>query len=76
VAEGFDILWLFKKVTRMPNDKKIYSKIVSDAKAPAGVQELIKVYERFKEANAITEEYLKLISPQTYQSNSDKSLLA
>ena len=76
MAEGFDILWLFKKVTRMPNDKKIYSKIVSDAKAPAGVQELIKVYERFKEANAITEEYLKLISPQTYQSNSDKSLLA
>jgi hypothetical protein len=60
----------------MSNDKKIYSKIVSDAKAPAGVQELIKVYERFKEANAITEEYLKLISPQTYQSNSNKSLLA
>lgn len=60
----------------MANDKKIYSKIVSDAKAPAGVQELIKVYERFKEANAITEEYLKLISPQTYQSNSNKSFLA
>ena len=60
----------------MSNDKKIYSKIVSDAKAPAGVQELIKVYERFKEANAITEEYLKLISPQTYQSNSNKSFLA
>ncbi len=60
----------------MSNDKKVYSKIVSDAKAPAGVQELIKVYERFKEANAITEEYLKLISPQTYQSNSNKSLLA
>jgi len=60
----------------MSNDKKIYSKIVSDAKAPAGVQELLKVYERFKEANAITEEYLKLISPQTYQSNSNKSLLA
>ncbi len=60
----------------MSNDKKIYSKIVSDAKTPAGVQELLKVYERFKEANAITEEYLKLISPQTYQSNSNKSLLA
>jgi len=59
----------------MFNDKKVYSKIVSDAKAPAGVQELIKVYERFKEANAITEAYLKLISPQTYQSNSNKSLL-
>ena len=63
-------------VTCMSNDKKKYSKIVSDAKAPAGVQELMKVYERFKEANAITEEYLKLISPQTYQSNSNKSLLA
>lgn len=60
----------------MSNDKKLYSKIMSDAKAPAGVQELMKVYERFKEANAITEEYLKLISPQTHQSNSNKSLLA
>ena len=63
-------------VIRMSKDKKAYSKIVTDAKAPAGVQELIKVYERFKEANAITEEYLKLISPQTYQSNSNKSFLA
>jgi len=60
----------------MSDDKKVYSKILFDAKAPAGVRELVKVYERFKEANAITEEYLKLISPQTYQSNSNKSLLA
>ena len=60
----------------MSRDKKAYTDILSNTKAPAGVQELMKVYERFKEANAITEEYLKLISPQTYQSNSNKSLLA
>ena len=59
----------------MSDDKKTYSKILSKANAPAGVRELIKVYERFKEANAITEEYLKLVSPQTHQSNSNKSLL-
>ena len=50
-------------------------KILKQAKAPAGVQDLMKVYRRFEEANAVTIEYLRLISPANYQSNSNSSLI-
>ena len=59
----------------MENTKKEYTSIVTKAKAPSGVEDLMKVYERFQKANAITTAYLKLVSPTTYQSNSNKSLL-
>lgn len=75
MRESYPIFPQEKAVSQMPDHKKTYTKILSEAKSPAGVRELIKVYERFQEANAITEEYLRLISPQTHQSNSNKSLL-
>jgi hypothetical protein len=59
----------------MERAKKEYAKLVSQAKQPSGVEELMKVYQRFQKANAITTEYLKLVSPTTYQLSSNKSLL-
>ena len=49
--------------------------MIEKAKASPGVEELMKVYERFQEANAITNEYLRLVSPTSFQTNSNKSLL-
>lgn len=59
----------------MERAKREYTRIVTKAKAPSGVEDLMKVYQRFQKANAITAEYLRLVSPTTYQSNSNKSLL-
>ena len=59
----------------MERAKREYAKIVSKAKQPSGVEALMRVYQRFQKANAITTEYLKLVSPTTYQLNSNKSLL-
>jgi len=53
-----------------------HARLVKEAKVYAGVGQLMKVYERFQRANEITAEYLRLISPVTYQSNSNKSLLS
>ena len=47
----------------------------STAQMPSGVQDLMKVYERFQEAYAVTEQYLEMISPKTHQSNSNQSLI-
>ena len=59
----------------MEEIRKELNKIVEKAKASSGVEDLIKVYERFQEANAVTTEYLRLVSPNAYQTNSNKSLL-
>ena len=59
----------------MEKAKKEYTRIIDKAKAPSGVKDLMRVYQRFQKANAITAEYLKLVSPITYQLNSNKSLL-
>jgi hypothetical protein len=58
------------------NTKEKYNQIVSEAQIPAGVKDVMKVYERFQEAFAVTEKYLDLISPKTHQSNSNQSFLA
>jgi hypothetical protein len=57
------------------NIKKDYDHIVSKAKASSGVGDLMKVYERFQDAYAKTEQYLELISPKTHQTNSNQSLV-
>jgi len=57
------------------NTKENYNQIVSEAQIPAGVKDVMKVYERFQEAFAVTEKYLDLISPKTHQSNSNQSFL-
>ncbi len=59
----------------MKNLKETHSRIVAKAKAQSGVEGLMKVYERFQEANAVTERYLQLVSPKNRQSNGDASLL-
>lgn len=63
----------------MKNKKKSSGKfqyeIISSAKMPAGVQELMKVYDRFQEAYAATEKYLDLVSPRMQQSNSNQSIV-
>jgi hypothetical protein len=43
--------------------------------APSGVEDLMRVYERFQKAYAVTEQYLEITSPKTYQSNSNQSLI-
>lgn len=48
---------------------------VSTAQMPSGVQDLMKVYERFQEAYAVTEQYLEMVSPKTRQSNSNQSFV-
>ena len=59
---------------RQRKKKKIdYS--VSAAQMPSGVQDLMKVYERFQEAYAVTEQYLEMVSPKTHQSNSNQSFV-
>ena len=58
----------------MKNLKEAHSKMIEKAKAQAGVQDLMKVYERFQEANAVTEWYLQLVSPKRRQSNSNAFL--
>ena len=55
--------------------EKAYSEIISKAKKPSGVKEMMKVYERFEKAYAVTEQYLELVSPKTYQTNSNKSIV-
>ena len=59
----------------MKNIKKDYEQIVSKAKASSGVSDLMKVYERFRDAYTKTEQYLELISPKTHQTNSNQSLV-
>ena len=44
------------------------------AERPVGVQELMKTYERFQESYAVILKYLELVSPETRQSNSDRSV--
>ena len=46
------------------------------AQIPTGVRELMKVYERFQEAYAVTEQYLEMVSPKNYQANSNQSFVA
>ncbi len=48
---------------------------VSTTQMPSGVQDLMKVYERFQEAYAVTEKYLEMVSPKTHQSNSNQSFV-
>lgn len=59
----------------MENLKEAHSKMVAKAKAQSGVEDLMKVYERFQKANAVTERYLQIVSPKNRQSNSNTSLL-
>ncbi len=59
----------------MEKAQKEHTKIVAKAKSSAGVEELMKVYQRFQRANDVTTRYLRLVSPHTYQLNSNKSLL-
>lgn len=60
----------------MKNRKRGYDQMVSKARTPAGVEDVLKVYERFQKAYAVTEQYLQLISPKTHQSNSNQSFLS
>ena len=55
--------------------KKEHEKIVAKAKASSGVADLMRVYRRFQEANAVTTEYMRLTSPDACKVNSNKSLL-
>ena len=55
--------------------KKAHSKLISKAKEPAGVNEVMKVYESFQQAYAVTEKYLQIVSPKSRQTNSNTSLL-
>lgn len=48
---------------------------VAAAQMPSGVQDLMKVYERFQEAYAVTEQYLEMVSPKNHQSNSNQSFI-
>ena len=59
----------------MKDLKETHLRIVAKAKTQAGVEGIMKVYERFQEANAVTERYLQIISPKNRQSNSNASLL-
>lgn len=59
----------------MNNLKKDYNQIILRAKTPSGVNDLMKVYERFQEAYVVTEQYLELISPKTHQTNSNQSFV-
>lgn len=59
----------------MRNLKKDYNQIISKAQTPSGVKDLMKVYERFQEAYAVTEQYLEIVSPKTHQSSSNQSLV-
>ena len=59
----------------MKHTKNQREKIFSKEKIPAGVEDIMKVYERFREANAATEHYLEIISPKTHQSNSNQSIM-
>lgn len=55
--------------------EKVNYHAVSTDKMPSGVQDLMKVYERFQEAYVVTEQYLQLVSPKTHQSNSNQSFV-
>lgn len=59
----------------MKDIEETHSKMIAKAKAQSGVEGLLKVYERFQKANAITERCLQIVSPKTRRSNSDTSLL-
>lgn len=59
----------------MKNPEAAYSQMVSSAETPAGVKEVMKVFERFQEAYVVTEEYLGILSPKTHQTNSNQSFL-
>lgn len=59
----------------MKNAKNNSEQIISRARVPAGVADLMKVYERFQEAYVITEQYLDIVSPKTHQSNSNQSFV-
>jgi len=59
----------------MKKKEKIQNQIVTGAKIPSGVEDLMKIYERFQEAYAVTERYLDIISPKTHQSNSNQSFV-
>lgn len=56
--------------------KKELTHLIAKASKPAGVQEAMKVFDRFEEANAITEEYLRLINPGIPQFTSNKSFIS
>lgn len=55
--------------------KRKYDQLIAEAKKPSGVAEVMKVYEGFQDANAITEKYLQVVSPKSYQTTSSASLL-
>ena len=59
----------------MKQKKKKINYSESTAQMPSGVQDLMKVYERFQEAYAVTEQYLEMVSPKTHQSNSNQSFV-
>lgn len=55
--------------------EKVNYRAVSSGKMPSGVQDLMKVYERFQKAYAVTEQYLEMVSPKTHQSNNNQSFV-
>ncbi|MDE2028091.1 MAG: hypothetical protein KGJ11_06090 [Candidatus Omnitrophica bacterium] len=54
---------------------KVTNQEMSSKSHPAGAEEVMKVFERFQEAYAVTEQYLSMVSPKTHQSNSSQSFL-
>lgn len=59
----------------MKNIKTIGNKIISKGAIPSGVEDLMRVYKRFQEANNMTERYLDFISPKTHQFTSNQSFI-
>lgn len=55
--------------------RKRHSQLINRARQEAGVEDLMKVYERFQKAFDVTEEYLQLVAPKTHQANSNGSLV-
>ena len=59
----------------MQNSKKACNQVILKTRVPAGVKDLMEVYKRFQEANAVTEQYLQIISPEVHESNSNQSFM-
>jgi len=55
--------------------KKNYNQLITTAKKTAGIAEVMKVYEGFQDANAVSEKCLQVLSPKSYQTTSSSSLL-
>ena len=59
----------------MKKIKETYNRMIAEAQKPAGVKDVMAVYERFQRAYTVTEHYLDLISPKTHQANNNQSFL-